>query len=64
MREDGGYVRGLEGRWEGGLGWWVGIGRGLQGGRKMTHASASEGSLISAAERNGLRLIRLVIMEV
>ena len=39
------------------------VGReGLQGGRKMTHASDSEPSLISAAERSEARFIKLVVI--
>ena len=37
-----------------------GVGRGSRGGRKMTHASDSEPSLISAAERSEARFIKLV----
>ena len=42
----GGRVGGLVGCWEGGR-----VGGGFKGGRKMTHASDSKPSLISAAER-------------
>ena len=35
----------------------------MEGGRKMTPASDSEPSLISAAERSGARFVRLVCIK-